>query len=189
VTLREEKKRLRALLRERVAALAEEELLEGDRRIFERLLALPEYKDAQTVMAYFSIGREVDTHRAMEHALDSGKRVALPFVTGRGTMEARQIASLSDLVPGTYDIPAPAGDSAAIPPHEIDLILVPAAAFDRAGFRLGHGAGFYDRYLAACPAFSVGLAREKLVLDRVPREEHDRAVDLLVTEKKIARLV
>ena len=70
-------------------------------------------------------------------------------------------------------------------PEKIDLVLVPALAFDKECYRLGHGGGYYDRYLPRTRAFTVGLAREKMLFDRVPREAHDVPVMLVITEKRI----
>jgi 5-formyltetrahydrofolate cyclo-ligase len=65
----------------------------------------------------------------------------------------------------------------------LELIIVPALTYDRMGYRLGYGGGYYDRYLLNIPAFTVGMARERLVRDALPRESHDVAMKCLATEK------
>jgi 5-formyltetrahydrofolate cyclo-ligase len=86
-------------------------------------------------------------------------------------------------------VPIPEPDDAAprLEPCPGDLILVPALTFDRNGYRLGQGGGYYDRFLSAHDLFSVGLARDVLLLDDVPRESHDQCVSCLVTESCILR--
>ena len=72
-----------------------------------------------------------------------------------------------------------------IAPEKLDLVIVPALAYDLAGFRLGYGGGYYDRFLTGTQAFKAGLARERLIMDMLPRESHDIAVDSVITEEKI----
>ena len=84
-------------------------------------------------------------------------------------------------------IPEPDAEAPRLEPEDGELILVPALAFDLKGFRLGQGGGYYDRFLSAHALFSVGLARDALLLEEVPREDHDCGVSCLVTESRILR--
>ena len=178
---------LKAALRKKIidytGALPEEYIEESNEGICKNLLALPEYQKANTIFAYYSIGREPGTHSFIERALADGKTIALPISLECGMMEAHVIKSLSELVSGEFNIPAPTADTPVLQPNEIDLILVPGVTFDEEGYRLGRGGGYYDRYLSETTAFAVGLAREKLLYD-VPRESHDMGVRCLITEKK-----
>jgi len=97
-------------------------------------------------------------------------------------MEARIVYDLSELQPAMLGIPAPAGTAPVIAPETLDLIIVPALTYDRAGFRLGYGGGYYDRYLFGIPAFTLGLARERLIEAELPKEPHDVAVKCVITE-------
>ena len=102
--------------------------------------------EAQTIMAYYSLPDEVNTHALIDELVAEGKTVLLPKVTGDDTMELRRYTGRDDLQEGSYHILEPVGepftDYAAI-----DLILVPGIAFDAAGHRLGRGRGNYDRFL------------------------------------------
>jgi 5-formyltetrahydrofolate cyclo-ligase len=83
------------------------------------------------------------------------------------------------LLPGRYDILAPAADA---PEKTPDVILVPGLAFDRRGHRLGYGRGYYDRALAACPrALRIGLCHSFQLVEVLPEEAHDQPVDYIVT--------
>lgn len=158
-----------------------------DGELTRRFLALPEYASARTVFLYFGTSDEPDTSQILEDALRSGKRVALPRTLRGGVMEARAVRDPAELVPGVFGIPEPAENAALLSPEEFDLVLVPALAYDREGYRLGHGGGYYDRYLARTGAVPVGLAWEKLLWERVPRDARDLPVSVLITEKKTAR--
>ena len=97
-------------------------------------------------------------------------------------MHAGVAGRLEELSPEVLGIPAPKESAVRLDPDELDLIIVPAITFDRSGYRLGYGGGYYDRYLAQTKAFTVGLARERLVKEELPREAHDIAVKCLITE-------
>ena len=144
------------------------------------------WRAAGTVFAYVSVGCEVDTRALIEAALKEGKRVCAPRCLGKGRMEARVIESLDALVPAAHGLLEPAESSAIVPPGEIGLILVPCLAADRNGHRLGYGGGYYDRFLRCAAGTSMCLCRARALLDDVPREEHDAAVDMVVSEAGIA---
>jgi len=179
------KSKLRELTLSKIDALPEEYILESNSGILQNILSLKEYKDAQTIMLFYSVGREPDTISLANTALADNKKVTFPFCLRKGIMHAHVVNELSELRPAMLGIPAPSEDAPVLSPNELDLIVVPALAYDRAGFRLGYGGGYYDRYLADIPAFTVGIARERLLLDEVLREPHDIAVKCLVTEKDV----
>jgi 5-formyltetrahydrofolate cyclo-ligase len=182
-----EKADLRKQWMEREAGLAKNYIAESNAGIIRNLFSLPEFKNAKAVLCFYSIWREPDTHEMMRKAVDLGKTVALPVTRPKGVMTARKIEGLDDLAPGRYGIAEPDESAPAVGPGELDFIVVPAVAFDRTGYRLGHGAGYYDRYLALTRAFTCGVAREKMLVSRVPREKHDIRVSCVVTENEILR--
>ncbi|MDR1065637.1 MAG: 5-formyltetrahydrofolate cyclo-ligase [Oscillospiraceae bacterium] len=180
-----EKRELRRALAAAVSAFGDEYITASDEAIFGRLTGLPEFTSAKTVLFYYSVGREPDTHRAIELALALGKTVCLPESLPGGVMNARRIRALSELAAARYGIPAPPDSSELVPPEELSLIIVPAAAFDASGRRLGRGGGYYDRYLPRAPAPKLGLSRDALILDRVPAEAFDARVDGVVTDRRV----
>ena len=147
-----------------------------------RLLALPQLREAKTILSYRALDDEVDL-AAVEGKLKA--RIAYPRCLGQGVMEAR--IPLGPMKPGPYGIWEPDPEaSLLLSPEEIDLVLLPCVAFDRCGHRLGHGAGYYDRYLPRCEkAKTVLVAFAAQELERVATEEHDRNADILVTEREI----
>ena len=185
------KKALRAQTSELLRSLPEEYIRFSDRGIFEKLISLPEFASAGRVFAYFSSGREVDTKSVIARAIAMGKPVSLPVTLGKGKMYfAPYSGNEPDLTGEFYGIPQPAAGSPEVQPQPGDIVIVPALRFDRRGFRLGHGGGYYDRFLAGCPAFTVGLCRDRLIYDgALPAEAHDIRVNCVVTENEVTRLI
>lgn len=161
----------------------------SDRVLFQRLLKLPEYHAAETLFAYVSVRREVNTFSILHHAAAHGKRIALPVVCDQpGEMVFAVVSNRSDLAEGRFGIPEPKRHCPRVLPDGQTLVLVPALCYDRDGFRLGQGGGYYDRWLAGVRANTVGLCRDVLLQEHLPRLSHDMRVDCVLTEKKILRL-
>ena len=182
-----EKAELRKQWMECEAGLPENYTTESNAGIIRNLFGLQEFQSAKTVLFFYSIWNEPDTHEMIRRAFDLGKTVALPRTYPKGVMTARKIGRFDELTPSRFGIPEPAESAPVIGPDELDFIVVPAVAFDREGYRLGHGAGYYDIYLSATRAFACGVAREKMLVPRVPMEKHDVQVNCIVTENEILR--
>ncbi len=154
------------------------------REIEERLFSLPEFLSAQVVMFFASFRSEVETSPMIRRALHLGKRVVLPKVQGN-ELALYEIHDFgSDVEPGSWGIPEP---KMLMPAAlaDIDLMIIPGAAFDEQGNRLGYGAGFYDKLLPAFGKVTVALAFEAQIVDEVPVEKHDVPVRKIITEKRI----
>lgn len=167
-------------------ALTGEERAAASERLCRRLLTLPEIGTARTILSYLAAWDEAELtplHRALTAR---GQRVCYPAVTGPGEMEAYLPIDESAVEPGAFGIYAPViARSARVEPEELDVVLVPCLGFDRALYRLGHGGGYYDRYLPRCPqARRVCVALACQELPAVVRQEHDLRMHLVVTEKE-----
>lgn len=142
-----------------------------------------------TILAYAAFGSELSLDPFITAALAKGKRVAIPSIDWTNkSMSPRQITNLdTDLIPARYDIRVPRDGCPTVEPEQIDVILLPGLAFDRAGNRLGRGAGFYDRYITALrdsghnPTL-IGVCYHAQIVDSVPTEPHDHRVDRVITE-------
>ncbi len=180
----DQKKDLRRRIRETLAALDPEARRASDQALFERFLALPQVVAAQTIFLFYGVGIEPDTKQLLAPLLAAGKKVALPRILPERRMEARVVGAPGGdaLRIGVLAIPEPSEDCPLLRPGEIDLILVPALCCDRAGYRLGQGGGYYDRYLSTYQGATVALCREIVLQERLPREEHDWPVQVLITE-------
>ena len=175
-----DKASLRERKRRELADLTEEYIKLSDATIFAKLTALPQVKSARTVFLYYGVGREVSTVRLIEALLRERRRVALPKCSVGGKMSFHLIESLSELYPGRFGIPEPNGEEVC--PSADDVIIVPALCCDAHGSRLGHGGGYYDRYLAETNVFTVCPCRTALLESALPTEATDVPVDLVVTD-------
>ncbi|MEX0744658.1 MAG: 5-formyltetrahydrofolate cyclo-ligase [Phycisphaeraceae bacterium] len=181
------KNALRQVMLRRRAAVAAEQAADWSRRIVACALEMVELRSAASVFVYVSVGREAATAGLIEALLERGLIVAVPRVIGPGLIEPHHIASLAQLEPGKYGIPAPtSGEMLAGAP---DICFAPAVAVTERGQRMGMGGGYYDRYLATHrPGATVALCYEMQVVPDMPTEPTDRPVDAVVTERRVVRM-
>lgn len=185
--VKNEKDAGRALALSRRRALGAEEREAGSLLICRALARLPELRSARIVLGYVPAGSECDLRPLYETLRQKGVTLAFPVTAEDGVMEA--CVPEGGLVPGRFGIPEPEeGRSRRLAPEELDAVLVPCVGFDDDLRRLGHGLGYYDRYLARCTrAAAILTAFEAQRLAAVPTEAHDRAFSVLVTERGVFR--
>jgi 5-formyltetrahydrofolate cyclo-ligase len=159
-----------------------------------KVMALPEYVDARTVMCYVDIRDEVRTRSLLRAALDAGKRVVIPYCVAGDQLELFRMESFDELAVHAFGILEPADvwrdrSDRRVAPAELDLIVVPGVAFDRRGGRVGHGKGYYDRLLEQTrpDTMLVALAFDCQLVQQVPMQSHDASMHMVVTEKTTYR--
>lgn len=146
--------------------------------ILATLEAHPAFKVANTVLLYYSLNDEVDTHEFVKK-WSTCKQILLPVVTG-DHLELRSYTGPEDLTTSSYGIAEPTGDLFT-DYAAIDFIVVPGVAFDRNGNRLGRGKGYYDRLLPLIPsAYKAGICFPFQVVDEVPAESFDIRMDEVI---------
>ena len=183
-----EKQRLRE---ERLAAretLSEQERTVLGGCITQKLLATPEYAEAATVLTYVSVSSEVSTRMFIEGALRDGKTVAVPRCLPGHRLEFVAITSLDQLVPAPFNLLEPAKDLSALTEVQMSnaICIVPALLVDTKGYRLGYGAGFYDRFLSTYSGKKICLAyQQNLSKTMLPHTEFDVPVDMIITESGV----
>lgn len=183
-----EKRRLRALLRQRRRALSARDVEENSQRITARLCAQAMFHQARQVLLYSPDENEVETEGLWQAACRRGIAVYYPRVTAdKQAVEFVRRHDNEPLIPGVFDIPVPPGEDLLTSVSWTDLVLIPGVGFDRAGHRLGRGRGYYDRALRGvlAGALRVGLAHEFQVVSHVPVDPHDERVDYIFTEKRL----
>ncbi len=158
-----------------------------DAAITGRLLALPEYRQATTVLGYMNFGSEYASELWVVQALKDGKRVALPRVNPHtNRLDLYRVDDLqSQLVQGLWGIREPVAERCERLDdiNEVEFALLPGIAFSRNGARLGYGGGFYDKLLAKHrPSLLVAAAYGLQVVTKIPQEATDVRVDRIVTE-------
>lgn len=181
----EEKKAARAKYKALRAEISGEEKTRFDDAICERIISLACFRFADTVLLYSPIGSEIDVNKIALRALSLGKRVALPVCdTVTREMTFKYIGSLDELELGAYSIPEPKADAMSFSHIQHSLCIVPALAFDKLGFRIGYGGGYYDKFLKKFDGVTLGVAYDRLIADKLPTGVYDMPVDIIVTERR-----
>ena len=168
-------------------ALSVEERASRSAVITEKLLSLDAVQKARTVFAYAAMKDEVQTESLIASLLDRGKRVAIPLVIGKRSMEAALVPSMDALETGAYGILTVRAEQREIlPPQEIDCVIVPGVAFGLDGSRLGMGGGYYDAFLPRAErAVRVAAAFQCQISEDIPSLPYDCGVDWIVTEQGV----
>jgi 5-formyltetrahydrofolate cyclo-ligase len=182
------KREVRDLVLARRDALLGEERAARSRALLAHLTALPAVVAARTILCFVSFRSEVDTGPIVDWCFACGTTVAVPKVEGRRHMEAYRLDDpAADLVEGHFGVLEPRPGLAPLDPAEVDAVIVPGAAFDLDGGRMGYGGGFYDNYVGRLrpAAVCIGIAFDVQLVGRVPLEPHDRCVDVIVTDERV----
>ena len=184
--VKEAKKELRDKYKLLRSEISESEKKALDGAICSHTISLASFRFAETVLMYAPMGSEIDVLPIARYALECGKRVAFPRCNKADhTMDFKYVSSLDELRVGEYSILEPDESAESVSDFSRSICIVPALVFDRAGFRVGYGKGYYDRFLGGYGESKLGLVYSDFILDRVPRGRFDRHVDILVSEKGV----
>lgn len=175
---------LRKVWKARLLELPLEERSTKSQQVLERLEGLPSFQKSTRIMAYFPLFHEVDTTALLQKLLENNKELYIPRVAG-DSLEAKQIHDLKELQDGPYGAKEPAEPATTLLPKEIQVVLIPGLAFDRQGYRLGSGKGYYDRFLKTTSALRIGLAFNEQILPELPHEDHDVPMHLIITDSSL----
>ena len=162
-----------------------------DESIFRMLGMVREYRQTEVLLAYVAFHEEIDTTAVIERALVEGKRVALPYLVPRTSRLAfYEISSIKAVSLGGRGLREPPAGEKPLGIEDFlgSVCLVPGLVFDGEGHRVGYGVGYYDEFLATYPGEKIGLVRSMQVSSNpLPHDDHDIAVDILVTEGSVWR--
>ena len=170
---------------------------EGDKKseqIRKKVLSLKEVNESKNIMIYVSYRSEVSTDKLIISLLNNNKKIFAPYcIKDEKRMEIVEIKNpAQDLEKGAYGIKEPAKRirNDKIDPENLDIVIVPAVAFSKNGYRIGYGGGYYDRFLERLSnkTISIGINYEEMLFNAVPKEDHDLAVDMVITDKRILRI-
>ncbi|MEX0722787.1 MAG: 5-formyltetrahydrofolate cyclo-ligase [Gracilimonas sp.] len=184
---RQRKQDLRDQVLSKREAYSLEEWQRKSDQILRLFLGLDEYKNAEVVHSYVSINerREVCTDQLIEELFQDDKKAVVPIVNFTDeTLSHSVIHSLEDLERNQWGVREPK-EPEFIGVSELDIIIVPMAAADRSGNRLGYGKGFYDRFLQKANALKVGFVFDEFLFDEIPVEEFDVKLDVIITEEDL----
>ena len=185
--LAEAKQRLRRMMKARMEALGKDGIAARSRALCRQILASREFREADTVLGYLSFRNELSVDGVLREALRQGKTVTVPFIVSRTEFRAAVLPSLEGLPLDRYGIRTVPEPYRAVAPESRDLILVPGSAFTEQGARLGRGAGYYDRFLAASGGYRLAIACEDMLVESVPTDAWDQAMEAVVTETRWIR--
>ena len=188
--LNKTKAEIRARMRAALNAMNDAERQAASSAACAKLTALEAFDHASIVMMYLPLTKEVDVTAAALRCFRQGQTVCVPRVDwNRKEMEPVEITSLDDRIMDTdeHGVRTPKSGQ-VIQPGLLDLVIVPGLAFDPHGHRLGRGQGYYDRFLARLrpTATTVGLAFDQQIVELVPTNKRDMAVDIVVTDRRVS---
>ena len=179
------KSELRKMMRLIRHQIESSEIQSNSKRIFDRILNHPIYKESACIFSYASFRNEVDTLEFHKKVLDDDKILALPKVLSKEQMEFFKITDLNQLVKSSMGIFEPDERCEIITPSDIpSLMILPGLAYDSNFNRLGYGGGYYDRYLMKYPENIIrcGVGFQCQKIDRVPAMPFDQLMDYIITE-------
>lgn len=159
---------------------SQQQLAELSLSVINRLMASPKMKEAKTVLMYYSLDDEVNTHDVVDTVLKQGKTVLLPKVISETEMELRRYTGPQDLQDGFFNIMEPSGELFENY-ADIDLAVIPGMAFDSQNNRLGRGKGYYDRMLPKLVnTYKIGVCFDFQHLPGIPADENDIKMDEII---------
>ncbi len=165
--------------------LSEEEHKSFSESIVSKIVALSAFAQAKNPVLFCPFDKEPDITPLFSHVLERKGSLILPKVVG-DTLELYRIKDTDNLSVGTFCIQEPS-DGERVNAQEVDFILVPGVAFDRNCRRLGFGKGYYDRLLPKVRGLKVGVCYSFQVVDELPTDPWDMAMDLVITEEFIIK--
>jgi len=177
-----EKKQIRKLIAEKKKLYSENTIISYSEKLFTHIESLEIFHQAKTVLLYYSLKDEVNTHFFIEK-WGERKTILLPVVDGEKLL-LKIYKNNNDLKIGAFGIKEPIGKIFS-DYEKIDLAIIPGVSFDEKGNRLGRGKGYYDRLLPNIKAFKIGVCFDFQVNCKIPTESHDTKMDMIITEKGI----
>lgn len=187
VNIKELKNEIRNEYKEKRKRISLEDRKTMDSAICKKFLSLSSYRFADTILLYSPLKHEINTFEIAIDALSKGKKIAFPRCIEDNRMVYHYISSLDDLVPGMYGIKEPKEDLPLFSTSTTERVvcILPAIVYDKKGYRLGYGKGYYDRFLSDFKGTKAGLIYSEYILDNIPHGKFDLRSDFVITEKGV----
>lgn len=181
-----DKKELRKILLKKRRSIPKEEKIIKDKKITEKITALPCFERAEQVLLFASTEEEFDTRYLAEICKEKNKAVFYPrCLDKKGIMEFFRVNEECELVMGKFNIKEPPLTNEKYIKKENDLIIVPALSIDKRHYRIGYGGGYYDRFLKDFNGVSLCPCYSEMCTDRLPTNEYDIKVSIVATDKEV----
>jgi len=186
------KQTLKAEIYDKRNSLSTEEIKEKSLKIKNNLLSSNEFKNSKNIMFYMSFKKEADTQRIIKELLKTKeKKILVPYIIKRDLrLHVSELKDFNELEPKTFGILEPKeAYTREFNPDKLDLVIVPGIAFDKTGHRIGYGYGYYDRFLKTIKkdAIKIGLCYDFQLVEKIPEEEHDVPMDIIITDKDVIK--
>lgn len=182
--IKQRKLQIRNVCKKYRANLPAEKKQQFDIILQEKFLQTDEYKNADVLLAFVSKDIEICTDKIIKQALADGKTLALPKCKEENLMDFYIVDDFEKLQEGYYGLLEPDSTKCQLLENTCNSVcLVPGLSFDREGYRIGFGKGYYDRFLLDFKGVTVGMCYTKCVEEKLPRGYYDRPIDILLTEK------
>lgn len=187
IDIRKIKNEYRAKAKEYRTSLTENEKSSLDRAIFENLCSVCEYENSKTVLCYMSTPAEVDTKEIISSLFGQSKIVAVPrCIDNSRDMEFYIISSFEDTYKRTFGVFEPDSQKCQrLRDYRNAVCILPGLGFDKKGYRLGYGKGYYDRFLSSFSGVKIGIVYEKCLFQKLMHGFFDIPADIVVTEKQV----
>ena len=182
--------RLRTALRQLRRSLSVQEVSAKSQRITARVSSWNIFHQAQTIILYSPNENEVETDDIWQYAVRTGKAVYYPRITpDKQRLEFVRRQDSDPLIPGIFNILTPPGNALLMRLEPADIVLTPGVGFDRNGYRLGRGRGYYDRAFRGVlrEALRIGLSYECQIVSHIPADKYDETLDYIVTENQLVQ--
>ncbi|MEX2603075.1 MAG: 5-formyltetrahydrofolate cyclo-ligase [Gracilimonas sp.] len=186
-SIKDEKQKFRKEVLSKRGQLSEKEWIEKSNQIIQNLISTDFFKKADTIHSYISMNsrREVCTDDIFSVIFKNDKKAVVPITNfSDNTLSHTEITSESELESNKWGVREPKSTK-AVDITTLNLIIIPMVAADRNGNRLGYGKGFYDRFLKKTNGKKAGLVFDEFLYDKIPVEEFDIKLDVLITEKGV----
>ncbi|MDO4945860.1 MAG: 5-formyltetrahydrofolate cyclo-ligase [Ruminococcus sp.] len=168
-------------------SMSDDEKNACDKKIWNNVVGLPEYRACSDLLIYVSSNIEVSTREIMTSAFGEKNVLCPKCVSGTNKMYFYDISDFSRLERGAYGILEPDDSCEMRKVFENAVCIVPGLSYDGRGYRLGFGKGYYDRFLSDFDGIKIGLCYECCISEILPNDKYDIKADILVTEKQIIR--
>lgn len=184
--LNAQKQAARRAARQQLAQISPQEFSAIGAAMWQTLQAQPAWQSAESVFCFVGALHEPDTMPILQGALSAGKQLLVPRIAGPGQMQLVPLQSLEQLQPGAFGILEPPQALSAVPAGSgVQLAVLPCLAATRSGARLGHGGGYYDRFLANYSGQRLILCPEALLAQSLPTGPLDEPAQAVLTEKAL----
>lgn len=184
--LNAQKQAARRAARQQLAQISPQEFSAIGAAMWQTLQAQPAWQSAESVFCFVGALHEPDTMPILQGALSAGKQLLVPRIAGPGQIQLVPLQSLGQLQPGAFGILEPPQALPAVPAGSgVQLAVLPCLAATRSGARLGHGGGYYDRFLANYSGQRLILCPEALLAQSLPTGPLDEPAQAVLTEKAL----